>query len=405
MAYDQRASWTCRRRSGCGSTTSCRRAAGPRRRAGSEGEPLTLKTTLGRALFNEALPVDYPFVDEPVDKKRALGDRQRPRRALPEGRRSPRRSTRSRRPASTGPPAPASRSRSRTSSRRRARPEILERLRGPGREGPEPVRARPDHRRRAPPGAHRDLDPGHQRGRRGDGGQLPDDQPGLHDGQLRCPREQDAGPPDRRHAWPGGQPEGRDHPAPDQVQLPRGPVGARVLHLHATAPARVWPTPRCGPPTPGYLTRRLVDVSQDVIIREDDCGTDRGLDHADRGGQGADGSAAASADDVETSVYARTLAEDVDGRTARSSPRPAPTSVTSLDRRADRRTASTEVKVRSVLTCDSKVGTCAKCYGRSLATGKLVDVGEAVGIIAAQSIGEPGTQLTMRTFHTGGVGG
>ena len=62
-----------------------------------------------------------------------------------------------------------------------------------------------------------------------------------------------------------------------------------------------------------------------------------------------------------------------------------------------------EVKVRSVLTCDAKTGTCAKCYGRSLATGKLVDIGEAVGIIAAQSIGEPGTQLTMRTFHTGGV--
>src|SRR5204863_5927965 len=62
-----------------------------------------------------------------------------------------------------------------------------------------------------------------------------------------------------------------------------------------------------------------------------------------------------------------------------------------------------EVSVRSVLTCDAKTGTCAKCYGRSLATGKLVDIGEAVGIIAAQSIGEPGTQLTMRTFHTGGV--
>src|SRR5262249_56549426 len=64
-----------------------------------------------------------------------------------------------------------------------------------------------------------------------------------------------------------------------------------------------------------------------------------------------------------------------------------------------------EVRVRSVLTCQSKVGTCAMCYGRSLAAGKLVDIGEAIGIIAAQSIGEPGTQLTMRTFHTGGVAG
>ena len=64
-----------------------------------------------------------------------------------------------------------------------------------------------------------------------------------------------------------------------------------------------------------------------------------------------------------------------------------------------------KVRVRTVLTCESRVGTCARCYGRSMATGKLVDVGEAVGIIAAQSIGEPGTQLTMRTFHTGGVAG
>ena len=152
----------------------------------------------------------------------------------------------------------------------------------------------------------------------------------------------------------------------------------------------------------GYLTRRLVDVSQDVIVREDDCGTDRGL-VMPIAVEGADG-ALRKHDDVETSVYARTLAADVvvDGR---SSP-PAGTDLGDvLDRHADRRTACDEVKVRSVLTCESKVGTCALCYGRSLATGKLVDIGEAVGIIAAQSIGEPGTQLTMRTFHTGGVAG
>ena len=80
-------------------------------------------------------------------------------------------------------------------------------------------------------------------------------------------------------------------------------------------------------------------------------------------------------------------------------------SATARHRRPRAPPASTEVKARSVLTCESKVGTCATCYGRSLATGKLVDIGEAVGIIAAQSIGEPGTQLTMRTFHTGGVAG
>lgn len=151
----------------------------------------------------------------------------------------------------------------------------------------------------------------------------------------------------------------------------------------------------------GYLTRRLVDVSQDVIIREEDCGTERGLKLkiAERGADGT----LRKTDDVETSVYARMLAEDVviDGKVI------APTNVDLGDVLIDALVANgvEQVKTRSVLTCESAVGTCAFCYGRSLATGKLVDIGEAVGIIAAQSIGEPGTQLTMRTFHTGGVAG
>lgn len=149
----------------------------------------------------------------------------------------------------------------------------------------------------------------------------------------------------------------------------------------------------------GYLTRRLVDVSQDVIIREDDCGTERGLvlPVAERIGDTLVPHAR-----VETSIYARTLATDVhdgDGSViARGGEDAGDAEIEAL------LAAGIEnVKVRSVLTCESRVGTCAKCYGRSLATGKLVDIGEAVGIIAAQSIGEPGTQLTMRTFHTGGV--
>jgi len=151
----------------------------------------------------------------------------------------------------------------------------------------------------------------------------------------------------------------------------------------------------------GYLTRRLVDVSQDVIVREDDCGTERGLTMpiADTDSNGI----RILHDDVETSVYARTLAADVvlDGATL------AVPGIDLGDVVIDALFVAgvDQVKVRSVLTCDSKVGTCARCYGRSLATGKLVDIGEAVGIIAAQSIGEPGTQLTMRTFHTGGVAG
>ncbi|MEU0686812.1 DNA-directed RNA polymerase subunit beta' [Streptomyces uncialis] len=151
----------------------------------------------------------------------------------------------------------------------------------------------------------------------------------------------------------------------------------------------------------GYLTRRLVDVSQDVIIREEDCGTDRGLrlGIAERGADGV----LRKTENVETSVYARCLAEDivVDGKVL------APAGTDLGDVLIDEvvRYGIEEVKTRSVLTCESAVGTCAMCYGRSLATGKLVDIGEAVGIIAAQSIGEPGTQLTMRTFHTGGVAG
>jgi DNA-directed RNA polymerase subunit beta' len=149
----------------------------------------------------------------------------------------------------------------------------------------------------------------------------------------------------------------------------------------------------------GYLTRRLVDVAQDVIIREEDCGTERGLvmpiaaDDADGGLR--------RHDDVETSVYARSSAQDVvvDGKVL------LPANTDLGDPSIDLLLAAgiREIKVRSVLTCESHVGTCARCYGRSLAAGILVDIGEAVGIIAAQSIGEPGTQLTMRTFHTGGV--
>lgn len=150
----------------------------------------------------------------------------------------------------------------------------------------------------------------------------------------------------------------------------------------------------------GYLTRRLVDVSQDVIIRERDCGTRSGLVKriAERDAAGN----LTLADTVETSVYARTLAKDVedaDGNVLAKAGIDLGDAVIEELLNA----GVEEVKVRSVLTCESRVGTCAMCYGRSLASGHLVDIGEAVGIIAAQSIGEPGTQLTMRTFHTGGA--
>ncbi|WP_121253416.1 DNA-directed RNA polymerase subunit beta' [Nocardioides ferulae] len=151
----------------------------------------------------------------------------------------------------------------------------------------------------------------------------------------------------------------------------------------------------------GYLTRRLVDVSQDVIIREDDCGTERGLPK--RIGERREDGTVVKHENAETAAYARSAAVEV------THPETGETLVEAGGDLGDVKIGELvaagieEVKVRSVLTCDARTGTCAKCYGRSLATGKLVDIGEAVGIIAAQSIGEPGTQLTMRTFHTGGV--
>ena len=150
----------------------------------------------------------------------------------------------------------------------------------------------------------------------------------------------------------------------------------------------------------GYLTRRLVDVSQDVIIREEDCGTRKGLTITigfvnDEGQVEPD-------ELVETTAFARTLAVDAVDE-AGNVVLEAGQDVGDVAIKKLLKAGITQIKVRSVLTCDAPIGTCAACYGRSLATGKRVDIGEAVGIIAAQSIGEPGTQLTMRTFHTGGA--
>jgi DNA-directed RNA polymerase subunit beta' len=152
----------------------------------------------------------------------------------------------------------------------------------------------------------------------------------------------------------------------------------------------------------GYLTRRLVDVSQDVIVREVDCGTERAISMPVTE-ETSDGRLIPHRY-IRTSVYARTSAEDVvgpDGELVVS--RGDDLGDPALDALVE--AGVRQIRVRSALTCTSTTGICGMCYGRSMATGKLVDVGEAVGIVAAQSIGEPGTQLTMRTFHTGGVAG
>jgi DNA-directed RNA polymerase subunit beta' len=140
----------------------------------------------------------------------------------------------------------------------------------------------------------------------------------------------------------------------------------------------------------GYLTRRLVDVAQDVIVRIDDCGTTRGLDKD-----------LLDDDAVELSILHRNLLTDVvvGKETVAKAGQAIDAKLVALLKDKGLET----VNVRSVLTCESEEGVCAACYGTSLATGDKVELGEAIGIIAAQSIGEPGTQLTMRTFHTGGA--
>ncbi|HEX6659872.1 MAG TPA: DNA-directed RNA polymerase subunit beta', partial [Ilumatobacter sp.] len=149
----------------------------------------------------------------------------------------------------------------------------------------------------------------------------------------------------------------------------------------------------------GYLTRRLVDVAQELIIREDDCGTTLGIWIDD-----VEPDTANKRHYIETKLFGRTLLNDVpltDGTVI------AKNTIVGDDEMAALRDDPkvNRVRVRSVLTCDAELGVCKLCYGRSLATGKEIELGEAVGVIAAQSIGEPGTQLTMRTFHTGGVAG
>jgi DNA-directed RNA polymerase subunit beta' len=144
----------------------------------------------------------------------------------------------------------------------------------------------------------------------------------------------------------------------------------------------------------GYLTRRLVDVSQEIIIRAEDCGTDRGL-RIDLIKEKAH---------LKQKLLARVLLEDAVGadgkKVAKAGDQVTPELAIEIEE-----AEVPEAVVRSTLTCEARVGICQFCYGTSLATGNLVELGEAVGIVAAQSIGEPGTQLTMRTFHTGGVAG
>lgn len=151
----------------------------------------------------------------------------------------------------------------------------------------------------------------------------------------------------------------------------------------------------------GYLTRRLIDVAQSIVVREEDCGSDFGF-------------AVKAIKDTKTDIVIETLLERIEGRYTNKAifdydgqlviganqlitPEIADKLVNELKLET--------IDIRSVLSCHTKNGVCKVCYGKDLATNRVVNIGEAVGIVAAQSIGEPGTQLTMRTFHTGGVAG
>ena len=369
-----------------------------------EGQSLILETTLGRTIFNDTLPADYPFVNYEVGKK-ALGAIVND---LAE------RYTKVEVAASLDALKDAgfhwaTRSGVTVSIDDVTTPadkvEILDEVRDAGRQGPEAVRARSGHRRRAPPGAHRDLDPGVERRR-------PTAMENNFDRTNPIYMMVDSGASGnmmqiRQVAAMRGlvaNPKGDIIPRPIKANFREGlSVLEYFISTHGARKGLADTALRTA--DSGYLTRRLVDVSQDVIIREDDCGTERGLPKriGEVVNRGEDGPVVMKHENAETAAYARTSAVEV------THPETGDMLVAAGEDLGDVKIGELiaagieEVKVRSVLTCDAKTGTCAKCYGRSLATGKLVDIGEAVGIIAAQSIGEPGTQLTMRTFHTGGV--
>jgi DNA-directed RNA polymerase subunit beta' len=147
----------------------------------------------------------------------------------------------------------------------------------------------------------------------------------------------------------------------------------------------------------GYLTRRLVDVAQDCVVTEEDCGTETGIDIAEV----SDGGDVIV--NLSDRIVGRCLAIDVNDPVSGDLIFEAGTYLDEVKAEAIEKAAVSTVKVRSALTCETKNGCCVKCYGRDLARGTVVNMGEAVGVIAAQSIGEPGTQLTMRTFHIGGT--
>ena len=283
--------------------------------------------------------------------------------------------------------------------------EILDRYEKQADKIERPVPAGDHHRRRAPAARGGGVVRGHRGSHRSDEGRtgVRRVQPGQHDGRVRRPGQHDADPPDRRHAGPGGQPPRRHDPPADQEQLPARACGCSSTSSPTPGARKGLVDTALRTADSGYLTRRLVDVAQEVIINSKDpfaAGTYvKGIWLED-----VQPDSPHKRTYLETRLFGRVLAEDValsDGSIILAGTMVGDAELAAL--RDDPEV--TRVRVLSPLSDDSASGITGASYGMSLATGKLIEQGEAVGVIAAQSIGEPGTQLTMRTFHTGGVAG
>ncbi len=377
-------------------------ARGARRPTATRKETVT---TAGRMLFEEALPPDYPdrfgHVEAPIRKRDMGVIVERLSENYAQGRGRPRRSTASRTSATATRRSRASPSRSRTSRPRPRRRSILDRF-------------------------EKEADKVENQFRRGiitDGERRQqevriwtDATDQVRDAMEKALKAEQFNPIDmmvgsgargnmmqvRQIAGMRGlvaNPRGDMIPRPIKSNFREG-LSMLEYFIQTPGARKGLVDTALRTADSGYLTRRLVDVAQELIIREDDCGTrprHLGREHRARHRRRA-------ATTSTPSCTARALLNDVtltDGSVIPANTIVGDDEVAALE--AIR--TSTRVRVRSVLTCDAEFGICAYCYGRSLATGNPIELGEAVGVIAAQSIGEPGTQLTMRTFHTGGVAG
>ena len=223
-------------------------------------------------------------------------------------------------------------------------------------------------------------------------------QPPLRHGRLRIARQQAADPPAGRDARPDVQALGRDPGNARSSSNLREGLNVLQYFISTHGARKGLADTALKTANSGYLTRKLVDVAQEVIVEQHDCGTLKGVNVAAI---------------VENGEIVEPFIDRVVGRTSlerHRPPRHRTRSSSTTTRRSPRRIAQElqnvgieKIKIRSILTCEAKRGVCQLCYGRNMASGYLVELGEAVGIVAAQSIGEPGTQLTMRTFHVGGI--